>query len=91
MLREAGLDWVADNYLADYCYQKLAQTGQFIEIAGHRIRVGAGDEKARKKTSNKWFETQDSISYWVELIPQSVDVLPVFDIYSGSHLFFRWK
>lgn len=20
--------------------------------------------KARKKTSNKWFETQDSISYW---------------------------
>ena len=60
MLREAGLDWVADNYLADYCYQKLAQTGQFIEIAGHRIRVGAGDEKARKKTSNKWFETQDS-------------------------------
>ena len=64
MLREAGLDWIADNYLADYCYQKLAQTGQFIEIAGHRIRVGAGDEKARKKTSNKWFETQDSISYW---------------------------
>ena len=64
MLREAGLDWVADNHLADYCHQKLAQTGQYIEIAGQRIRLGSGDEKARKKTSNKWFETQDSISYW---------------------------
>lgn len=64
MLREAGLDWVADNYLADYCHQKLAQTGQYIEIAGQRIRLGSGDDKARKKTSNRWFETQDSISYW---------------------------
>ena len=64
ILREAGLDWVADNHLADYCYQKLAQTGQYIEIAGQRVRIGSSDEKARKKTSNKWFETQDSISYW---------------------------
>ncbi len=64
MLREAGFDWVADNHLADFCYQKLAQTGQYIEIAGQRIRIGFSDEKARKKTSNKWFETQDSISYW---------------------------
>lgn len=64
MLRKAGLNWVADDHLADYCYQKLAQTGQFIEIAGQRIRIGSGDEKARKKTSNKWFETQESISYW---------------------------
>ena len=64
MLREAGLSWVADDHLADYCYQKLAQTGQYIEIAGQRIRLGSGDEKARKKASNKWFETQDSISYW---------------------------
>ena len=66
MLREAGLDWVADGYLADYCYQKLAQTGLHIEIAGQRVRIGSSDEKARKKTSNKWFETQDSISYWDE-------------------------
>ena len=58
MLREAGFDWVADSYLADYCYQKLAQTGQHIEIAGQRVRIGSSDEKARKKTSNKWFETQ---------------------------------
>ena len=67
VLREVGLDWVADDHLADYCYQKLAQTGQYIEISGQRIRLGSGDEKARKKTSNKWFETQDSISYWDDL------------------------
>ena len=33
-LREAGYDWVADGYLADFCKQKLAQTGKFIEIEG---------------------------------------------------------
>lgn len=64
MLREAGLDWVADSHLADFCLQKLAQTGQYVEIAGQRIHIGSEDEKARKRTSNKWFETQDSISYW---------------------------
>ena len=63
-LRDAGYDWVADNYLADFCKQKLAQTGKFIEIDGKRITIGKTPEKARKKTSNKWFETQDSISYW---------------------------
>ena len=64
MLREAGYDWVADNHLNDFCYQKLSQTGQFIEIEGKHIRIGNSDEKSRKKTNNKWFETQDSISYW---------------------------
>ena len=66
-LRDAGYDWVADNYLADFCKQKLAQTGKFIEIDGKRITIGKTPEKARKKTSNKWFETQDSISYWEDL------------------------
>lgn len=63
-LRESGNNWVADVYLEDYCKQKLAQTGKFIEIKGKRIYIGNTAEKARKKTSNKWFETQDSISYW---------------------------
>ena len=63
-LRNAGYDWVADSYLAEFCKQKLAQTGKFVEIAGERIVIGNTPEKARKKTSNKWFETQDSISYW---------------------------
>lgn len=63
-LRKAGLGWIADNYLADFCKQKLSQTGKFIEICGKRVTIGATAEKARKKTNNKWFETQDSISYW---------------------------
>ena len=57
--------WVADNHLADFCKQKLAQTGQYVVINGKHITDDKGNkEKGRKKTSNKWFETQDSISYW---------------------------
>lgn len=63
-LRDSGYDWVADFHLADFCKQKLAQTGKFIEIDGKRITIGKTAEKARKKTNNKWFETQDSINYW---------------------------
>ena len=63
-LRKAGYNWVADNYLSDFCKQKLDQTGKFVEIKGERITIEKTPEKARKKTSNKWFETQDSISYW---------------------------
>ncbi len=65
-LRNAGYEWVADSHLADFCKQKLAQTGKFVEIAGEKITIGISPEKARKKTSNKWFETQDCISYWKE-------------------------
>ena len=71
-LRKAGYDWVADSYLADFCKQKLAQTGKFVEIAGERIIIGNTPEKARKKTSNKWFETQDSISYWEDFSKQQI-------------------
>jgi hypothetical protein len=31
-----------------------------------------GEPGARKKTNNKWFETQDSISYWEELFKQKI-------------------
>ena len=63
-LLNAGYDWVVNDYLADFCKQKLSQTGSFIEIKGKRITLGTTPEKARKRTNNKWFETQDSISYW---------------------------
>ena len=71
-LREAGYDWVADSYLADFCKQKLAQTGEFVEIEGKRITIGTTPEKARKKTNNQWFETQDSISYWEDFYRQKI-------------------
>ena len=64
-LIENGNKWVAENHLAEYCKKKLAQTGQYVVINGKYITDDKGNkEKGRKKTSNKWFETQDSISYW---------------------------
>jgi adenine-specific DNA-methyltransferase len=63
-LIKAGCKWIADDYLTDYCKQKLSQTGEFIIINGQQISIDGLPEKSRKKTSNKWFETQDSINYW---------------------------
>ena len=66
-LIEDGYDWIANNYLAEYCQKKLEQTGQDIVINGKYIVDQQGHkDKSRKKTFNKWFETQDSISYWDE-------------------------
>ena len=45
------------NYLLSFGKERLEQTGQTYLVDGQKI-------KARKKTNNKWFETQDSISYW---------------------------
>ena len=45
------------EYLLSFGMQRLEQTGK-------SYNVGATTVKARKKTNNKWYETQDSISYW---------------------------
>ena len=46
------------NYLlSEFGIERLEQTGRTHIVNGEQI-------KARKKTNNKWFETQDSISYW---------------------------
>ena len=47
------------SYFLSFGIEKLEQTGKEYIINGEIV-------KARKKTNNKWFETQDSISYWVE-------------------------
>lgn len=47
------------SYLLSFGIEKLEQTGKKYVINGKTV-------KARKKTNNKWFETQDSISYWEE-------------------------
>ncbi|MCI5719278.1 MAG: class I SAM-dependent DNA methyltransferase [Bacteroidales bacterium] len=44
-------------YLLAIGIERLEQTGKEHVVNGERV-------KARKKTNNKWFETQDSISYW---------------------------
>ena len=45
------------QYLLSFGIERLEQTGQTHIIDGKTV-------KARKKTNNKWFETQDSINYW---------------------------
>ena len=47
------------EFLLSFGFERLEQTGKEYIIDGEKV-------KARKKTSNKWFETQDSISYWDE-------------------------
>lgn len=45
------------RYLLSFGIERLEQTGKTHIVNGKNV-------KARKKTNNKWFETQDSISYW---------------------------
>ena len=53
------------QYLLSFGMERLEQTGKEYKINGETI-------KARKKTNNKWFETQDSISYWDELFQSKI-------------------
>jgi hypothetical protein len=46
-------------HLLSFGMERLEQTGKEYIVNGEKI-------KARKKTNNKWFETQDSISYLEE-------------------------
>ena len=45
------------EYLLSFGIERLEQTGTVHNINEEKF-------KSRKKTNNKWFETQDSISYW---------------------------
>lgn len=49
------------QYLLSFGIERLEQTGKTHIVNGEKV-------KSRKKTHNKWFETQDSISYWDDLI-----------------------
>ncbi len=45
------------DYLMSFGLERLEQNGEKRIVNGEEIH-------ARKKTNNKWFETQDSINYW---------------------------
>ena len=67
------------QYLLSFGIERLEQTGKVHNVNGERI-------KSRKKTNNKWFETQDSICYWEDfdkpkiIYPNMTKYLPfVFD------------
>ena len=43
-----------------------------LEQSGKKYSINEKDVRSRKKTNNKWFETQDSISYWNEFLKQKI-------------------
>ncbi len=53
------------SHLLSFGMERLEQTGKEYKINGETI-------KARKKTTNKWFETQDSINYWEDFSKQKI-------------------
>ena len=64
------------KWLDKFCRQKLEQSGKTYIIDGEEI-------KARKKTSNKWYETQDQIGYYnkfsyPKIMYQAFQVKPCF-------------
>jgi hypothetical protein len=71
ILVQNGYAWVADDYLEEWCFKRLQQTGEQIIINNEKIKI-KGNEKSRKATANKWFETQDSISYWEDFSKQKI-------------------
>lgn len=71
------------NHLLSFGIEKLEQTGAKHIVNGEEI-------KARKKTSNKWFETQDQIGYYKEfakpkiMYPNMTSVFPFTYDETGS-------
>ena len=53
------------QYLLSFGIERLEQTGKTHVVDGEKV-------KARKKTNNKWFETQDSISYWEDFFKPKI-------------------
>ena len=53
------------QYLLSFGKERLEQTGKIYFVNGEKV-------KARKKTNNKWFETQDSISYWEDFMQPKI-------------------
>ncbi len=62
-------DLAQEPFLSHFCRAKLEQSGQPVRIGGQTVSLRKRDgstepQKARKRTANKWFETQDAIAYW---------------------------
>ncbi|MCL2744985.1 MAG: hypothetical protein FWE67_14160, partial [Planctomycetaceae bacterium] len=60
---------------------------KFPAVKAHLLSFGydrlkqTGGQGARKKTNNKWFETQDSISYWEDFYKQKIAWASVGETY----------
>ncbi|MCK9499004.1 MAG: DUF559 domain-containing protein, partial [Bacteroidales bacterium] len=68
----------ADLYLITTFPSLKIDIEKYPAVKAHLLSFGydrlkqTGDRGARKKTNNKWFETQDSISYWEDFYKQKI-------------------
>ncbi|MGE6398169.1 TaqI-like C-terminal specificity domain-containing protein, partial [Chryseobacterium scophthalmum] len=68
----------ADLYIITTFPSLNIDIDSFPAVKEHLLRFGydrlkqTGDPGARKKTNNKWFETQDSIGYWEDFYKQKI-------------------
>ena len=65
------------NHLLSFGKERLEQTGKKYIVDGKEV-------KARKRTSNKWFETQDSISYWDDFSKQKIVYAESMRVHRGN-------
>ena len=66
------------NHLLSFGKERLEQTGKKYIVDGKEV-------KARKKTNNKWFETQDSISYWDDFSKQKIVYAETMRVHRGNN------
>ncbi len=68
----------ADLYLIATFPSKKYDIENYPAVKEHLLSFGydrlkqTGDISSRKKTNNKWFETQDSINYWEDFFKQKI-------------------
>jgi len=61
------------DYLENFGKDDKAYLKEYGKDCWGKKRLGqTGENGARKKTNNKWFETQDSISYWDDFSKQKI-------------------
>jgi adenine-specific DNA-methyltransferase len=58
LVKERMNHLTTEPFLAQWCMSRLEEIGESHKISGTKV-------SSRKKTRNKWFETQDQIAYWV--------------------------
>ncbi|MBS5980288.1 MAG: type II restriction endonuclease, partial [Dysgonomonas mossii] len=76
-IKRYGYEW-ADLWLIatfpsrKYNIEEYPSVEQYLTSFGKDRLMQSGEVGSRKKTNNKWFETQDSISYWEDFFKPKV-------------------
>ena len=66
-LKFTGFEMPEEKVLISGVFERIG-----IENSFYTIKINGEKIKARKKTNNKWFETQDSISYWDDFLQPKI-------------------